>query len=166
MGEPVPLQPDDIEEIQTAAQRWIDHHWGATMDPARCRGMARDVLRLIAHYERKLAAASGTLLSDQEMLRLQDMLHGEVENMLRSSHYGMTSLKNEDVQQLYSVVMQARRSARTERERFAEWCRRAAKFYNAKGTSGEDPEQLTMAHVYNKLAHQLEENYLPEIPTE
>lgn len=43
-----PITTEEIEDLRKDAERWYDHHWGATMDPARSRGMAKDVVRLVA----------------------------------------------------------------------------------------------------------------------
>ena len=46
-----PLMPDDIEEIEKDAENWHRTRWGSPMDPAKARGWARDLLRLVNHVK-------------------------------------------------------------------------------------------------------------------
>jgi len=43
-----PITEDEVQDALKEADRWYRHHWGATMYPAQARGMAKDVVRLVA----------------------------------------------------------------------------------------------------------------------
>lgn len=43
-----PITEDEVQDALKEADSWYRYHWGATMPPAQCRGMAKDVVRLVA----------------------------------------------------------------------------------------------------------------------
>lgn len=98
------------------------------------------------------------MIDDKELLQLLDLLGG----MLGSFGQGQKNISDRDLRMLYDVVVQLRSAKRDERERFAAWCRKAAVFHQTQSLNDEG--EAGIAYAYNQIAHQLEENYLPEIP--
>lgn len=43
-----PMTEDEVQDALKEADRWYRSHWGATMPASQCRGMAKDVVRLVA----------------------------------------------------------------------------------------------------------------------
>ena len=43
-----PITDDEVNDALKEADSWYRYHWGASMPPSQCRGMAKDVVRLVA----------------------------------------------------------------------------------------------------------------------
>lgn len=46
-----PITDEDIEDVRKLVDNWWRTRWGAEMPPSTCRGLAKDVLRLLDKLE-------------------------------------------------------------------------------------------------------------------
>ena len=61
----LPLSDEDIEDLLKMTTRWYQHRWGSPMDPAMCRGLAKDTARLVHQYK-KVAEERDKLRGDYQ----------------------------------------------------------------------------------------------------